>query len=145
MKRYFRILTIFLCLSVLIGTLAACNTAPLPGAETTSGETEALTSEQETRLGELPLEPNKEKLPSYDDLCKVQRGMTREEVYTIAGNPQRTEFIIMSTWPGASLAVETYCYIYDSNDGLSIAVKWGHIGSIDTPQVVLDVLQGIQK
>ena len=45
MKRYFRILTIFLCLSVCVSALAACNTAPEP-SETSgdSGTSEEVTT-----------------------------------------------------------------------------------------------------
>ena len=69
-KRYFRILTIFLCLSVLIGTFAACNTAPEP-SETSgdAGTSEEVTTEEVTT----------EKIPTET----VSSRLTPPEGYTL--------------------------------------------------------------
>ena len=127
-KRCFRLIAVFLCLSVLIGTFAACNTAPEPSE--TSGD--AGTSEEVTTGGDiqfvilpsLPLEPDKENLPSYADLCKIQAGMTTEEVYAIAGNPQREAMLRIPSTPWTSVAIDMPYHVYDSHDGESVYVRW---------------------
>ena len=70
MKRYFRILTVFLCLFVLIGAFAACNTAPEP-SETSgdAGTSEEVTTEEVTT----------EKIPTET----VSSRLTPPEGYTV--------------------------------------------------------------
>ena len=76
----------------------------------------------------ITLEPDKQDLPTYEDLCKIQDGMTIDEVYSIAGNPQRTVIYMIQTYPtfSSSYPQPWKCYIYDSCDGNSILIAWSY-------------------
>lgn len=141
------------CLLCLTVCLPSCGISRTPEATTDQPEAEnstAATSEIdwdliESRLFEangIPLEPDKTDLPSYAVLSGVVPGMTKEEVFALVGNPQRLEVRKMASRPEQSLAGETICYVYDSSDGRSLYVLWGHIGSVDSALVVLNTVPG---
>ncbi len=110
---------------------------------------EISTDEKNDSMSKLPfeLEPDKANLPSYADLCKIKRGMTKDEVYSIAGNPQRMEIRPMSIHPTASLTFDATCFIYDSSDGPSICVSWrfAEIGSPTEIVLLVDVIQDVNS
>ena len=138
----------FLCLCLLCLTvcLASCNASSNPDVTTDRSETENSTSTESeidwAQLSEvygIPLEPDKTDLPSYDALKGITRGMTREEVFSLIGNPQRITVWIMSSDPEKSSARETPCFVYDSSDGNSLVVLWGFMGALDSDPVVLNL------
>ncbi len=142
-----------LCLLCLTVCLASCGISRTPEATTDQPEAENSTAAKseidwnliESRLFEangIPLEPDKTDLPSYAVLSGVVPGMTKEEVFTLVGNPQRIDIVLMPVAPGRSSAFETTCYVYDSSDGRSLYVLWGRIGSVDSDLVVLNTLPG---
>ena len=88
----------------------------------------------------IPLEPDKTDLPSYAVLSGITRGLTREEVYSLAGNPQRvvSRQVISTFSEMTSLALirDALFYVYDSSDGDSWLVEWSFAGSPDSEPVV---------
>lgn len=101
-------------LFVVVCVLSSCNpTANLPEG-----------GDPPTREEMLRLDPEKQKLPSYDDLSKIQKGITMYEVYSIAGNPQRRELRNIPVGGISSLAYPSDVYMYDSADGKSVGVKF---------------------
>ena len=74
----------------------------------------------------LKLVPDKQNLPSYDDLCKIKEGMSLEEVYSILGNPQRTEKRKVPVFPFASSTMEVSVYVYECSDDRYLAVYFRH-------------------
>jgi hypothetical protein len=83
-----------------------------PSDTTPPEPTEPLTNEEMLEL--LRLMPDKQDLPSYDDLCKVKEGMRLEEVYSILGNPQAMP----------ALSTGGIGYSYESDDGWSIIINY---------------------
>lgn len=135
-----------LCLLCLTVCLASCNASSNPDITTDRSETENSTSTESeidwaplSEVYGIPLEPDKTDLPSYDALKGITRGMTREEVFSLIGNPQRITVWIMSSSPGKSSARETACFVYDSSDGDSLVVLWGFMGTLDSDPVVLNL------
>lgn len=88
----------------------------------------------------ITLEPDKADLPSYAVLCTLAPDMTRSEVFTLVGNPQRTVSIRIEMRLGRSLAEEHLCYVYDSSDGRSVAVLWGWNGAVNGEPVILNLV-----
>ena len=88
----------------------------------------------------ITLEPDKADLPSYAVLCTLAPDMTRSEVFTLVGNPQRTVSIRIAMRLGRSLAEEHLCYVYDSSDGRSVAVLWGWNGAVNGEPVILNLV-----
>jgi len=136
-----------LCLLCLMILLSSCNASSTLGAASDQSETQdgtASTSEidwtelQFFKENGIPLEPDKTDLPSYTVLSTIVRGMTKEEVFSLVGNPQRVEVRKMSPSPATSIAAESICYVYDSSDGVSVYVLWGHMGSSESDLVVLN-------
>lgn len=74
---------------------------------------------------QLLIVPDKKDLPSYDDLCKIEIGMTPEEVTQIVGYPQRVKVIPMPPSPYYSSVGDRPCCIYDSSDGMGLIVCYG--------------------
>lgn len=85
------------------------------------------------------IEPEKKDLPVYEDLVQVEIGMTVHDVFSIVGNPQRTETRRVPTMPGFSSTIETTCYIYDSSDGDSIAVFYHIVGDPNQEMTVYEI------
>jgi hypothetical protein len=117
--------------------LSSCNTVQ-PGGGQSSLEGTPIESPSDTTPPELTepltkeemlkLVPDKQNLPSYDDLCKIKKGMSLEEVYSILGNPQRTE-IRKVQLPGPSYTswrphVDTKVYVYECSDDRYLAVAF---------------------
>lgn len=96
-------------------------------------------------MTKIPLEPDKSNLPSYADLGNIKPGMTKDEVFTLVGNPQREEIRKMPISATSSLAVDRLCYIYDSSDGMSICVVWGVADAQSELEVVLMVEPEVQE
>ncbi len=76
---------------------------------------------------EFVLEPEREDLPSYEDLAKIEEDMNLAEIQNIIGNPQR---IGEHTWqmpyrdPYTTIYrdVPFNCYIYDGSDGSKLYI-----------------------
>ena len=64
-------------------------------------------------------------LPKYDELCKIKEGMLKEEVFNCYGDPQRTITREHALHPSMSNTFPILYYVYDSSDGMSIAVAFG--------------------
>ena len=117
-----------LCLLCIIICLSSCAGSPSGTSDTTSDESNETveTSEENNQnppvVWGLPLEPDRTDLPSYADLSKITKGMTREQVFSLVGNPQRTERIRMPIDSDPSR--ELTCQIYDSSDGKSVYIYW---------------------
>ena len=115
--------------------LSSCNTVQLGGgqsslegtpiespSDTTPPEpTEPLTNEEMLEL--LRLMPDKQDLPSYDDLCKVKEGMRLEEVYSILGNPQ-TAINIRTLSTTGSASYESVAFVYNGTDESYLVVYY---------------------
>ncbi len=126
------------CASLLFGLIMCFSSCDAPIGdigESTSGEEDTVESVLE-ESGVFPkgaewviegttLEPDKQKLPTYDTLCKIKPDMTLDEVYAIAGNPQRNAIIMVPQPTDASSFSQEICSVYDSCDGDSIAINWG--------------------
>jgi hypothetical protein len=118
--------------------LSSCNTVQ-PGGGQSSLEGTPIESPSDTTPPELTepltkeemlkLVPDKQNLPSYDDLCKIKEGMRIEEVYPILGNPQRTE-IRKVPFPSSNPYVSwvphmnTKVYVYECSDDRYLAVAF---------------------
>ena len=124
-----------ICLAfVMMISLSSCNVLPPEEQPQTSSEhTEPVETESpyhtyEELMELLELDPDKQNLPSYEELSKIQYGTTLTEVYSIAGNPQRMEMRMVPHYITAtgtsSAASPSQCYIYDSADGGSILVHY---------------------
>jgi len=143
MRTYY-IVGCLLCLLCIIFCLSSC-VAPQHGTlDPTSGE-HHITTTSEEHMTKIPLEPDKNNLPSYADLSSIKPGMTKDEVFTLVGNPQREEIRKMPVNEESSLAVDRLCYIYDSNDGKSICVVWGVADPNSHLEVVLMVEDDVQE
>lgn len=115
--------------------LSSCNTVQ-PGGGQSSLEGTPIESPSDTTPPELTepltkeemlkLVPDKQNLPSYDDLCKIKEGMRIEEVYSILGNPQRTEIRKVPVYPFASSIMELPVYVYECSDDRYLAVAFWH-------------------
>ena len=119
--------------------LSSCNTVQ-PGGGQSSLEGTPIESPSDTTPPELTepltkeemlkLVPDKQNLPSYDDLCKIKEGMRIEEVYSILGNPQRTEIrrvpFQFHPYASAVLYLDTSVYVYECSDDRYLAVYFRH-------------------
>ena len=72
----------------------------------------------------IPLEPNKQNLPSFDELKKIEIGMTPDEVYALVGNPQRVEIQTMAIDPNRSIAFPLETFVYEATNGECIYVLY---------------------
>lgn len=72
----------------------------------------------------IPLEPNKKDLPTFDELKKIEIGMTLDEVYALVGNPQRVETITIASTPNQSSAFPHSCLVYEASNGECIYVLY---------------------
>ena len=79
-------------------------------------------NEQHSTIWVEGLEPDKEVLPSYKDVSDISIGMSKNEVLTICGSPQRAEEVMRPVNPHASIAYPRICYIYDTMEGISVGV-----------------------
>ena len=112
--------------------LSSCNTVQ-PGGGQSSLEGTPIESPSDTTPPELTepltkeemlkLVPDKQNLPSYDDLCKIKEGMRIEEVYSILGNPQEIRKVpfYFSSW-----TMELSVYVYECSDDRYLAVAFWH-------------------
>lgn len=89
-----------------------------PSDTTPPEPTEPLTNEEM-----LKLVPDKQNLPSYDDLCKVKEGMRLEEVYSILGNPQTTVDIRILSMTG-SVTYQSEAFVYNGTDESYLVVYY---------------------
>lgn len=143
-----------LCLCLLCGIvcLSSCGTSapdvssdqsdePIGTVET--GEID-LTNSPYVELIGIPLEPDKTDLPSYAALNSIRKGMTKDEVFALAGNPQRAVFRqTMKTFSdrtSAALVGKSVYYVYNSSEGTSLLVEWGFAGSLDSEPTVCEIL-----
>lgn len=133
-----------LCLLCIIIGLSSCVAPQLGNLDSTSGE-HHITTTSEEHMTKIPLEPDKKNLPSYADLSRIKPGMTKDEVFSLVGNPQREEIRKMPINEASSLAVDRLCYIYDSNEGESICVVWGVADAQSGLEVVLMVETEVQE
>ena len=94
------------------------------------------------------IQPDKQNLPSSEDLDKIDVGLRLEEVQELIGYPQRyyRETISFEVPEGVSSGgvMHFYYYIYDSRDGDSITIKYSQYISRngDFVYVVSDIDQG---
>ena len=124
-----KILVLFLTL-LLVLLLVACDTSPLNEPDTepdsTQEETEPTDTTQEY-LGweDIVLEPDKQDLPSYEDLSKINYDMTYDDVYEILGNPQRMILKKVSRGSGMVITFYSYCYVYEGSEDWLLYVAYG--------------------
>ena len=79
-------------------------------------------NEQRSTIWVEGLEPDKEVLPSYKNISGISIGMSKNEVLTICGLPQRAEEVMRPVNPEASIAYPRICYVYDTMEGISVGV-----------------------
>lgn len=93
---------------------------------------------EETEVSFPPeLDPDKEDLPSFDDMLKIEDGMTYEEVYTIAGLPQRKQDNMrIPVLPKRQSYVEGTWYFYDTAEGIEFLVAYLPTSSSDYKETV---------
>ena len=127
-----------LCFLCAIVCLSSCNASTPDASSTSSDCSEAQTTAANwwdditlSNVYDITLEPDRTDLPSYDVLSSLARGMTLDEVFALVGNPQRIVIQMMSSYPFTSLAHKSICYVYDSNDGLSVIVLYGYFAGSD--------------
>ncbi len=108
-------ISVFLALILLTVSLTSC----LDGVGSD-------TKVEETEISFPPeLDPDKEDLPSFDDMLKIEDGMTYEEVYAIAGLPQRKkDNMKIPTRPKGQSYVEGTWYFYDTAEGIEFLVAY---------------------
>lgn len=83
------------------------------------------------------LDPDKEDLPSFEDMLKIEDGMTYEEVYAIAGLPQRKkDNMIIPTRPKTQSYVEGTWYFYDTEEGIEFMVAYLAASDSDYKEIV---------
>lgn len=113
MKRFISVLLVLILLTV---SLTSC----LEGIGSDS-------KVEETEISFPPeLDPDKEDLPSFDDMLKIEDGMTYEEVYAIAGLPQRKKdnMKIPSLPKRSHWSNEGTWYFYDTAEGIEFLVAF---------------------
>ena len=97
----------------------------------TAGDSDVITEEETSSFpvfdDKLILDPDKKELPSYQDLMKITYDMTLDEVYAIAGLPQRIGWRQSDIIPDAKVVT----YIYDSSDGISLEIAYKFMYSGD--------------
>ena len=74
------------------------------------------------------LEPDRQDLPTYAELCEIQLGMTPDEVTALVGNPQRT-IVLRKPLDSYASPIHISFYIFDSCDGDSVGVAFVGEGS----------------
>lgn len=143
-KRILSVLVLLVVSSVLV-LLSSCSVSVTPQYSTSdsASKEQHITTAGGKQI--MPLEPDKKDLPSYADLSKVKPGMTKDEVFALVGNPQREIIRRMPVYEATSLATDTICHIYDSNDGDSICVVWGYANTQSTSVVVLKVVPEVSE
>ena len=124
MKRFISVLLVLMLLTV---SLTSC----LEGIGSDS-------KVEETEISFPPeLDPDKEDLPSFDDMLKIEDGMTYEEVYAIAGLPQRKkDNMKIPTRPKAQSYVEGTWYFYDTEEGIEFLVAFLALSDSDHKETV---------
>lgn len=126
MKRFY--ILVFILLMALL--LVSCNTEnpnePISESivESDSTQEETANEESEGTITVPILEPEKQDLPSYEDLCKIEAEMNYKDVYAILGNPQRIINKDMPSHQWSSSATPYTFYIYDSTEGKSIWISY---------------------
>lgn len=148
MKKPLFWIPLFLCLLLSLSSCASPLKTDAEGSEVqngnvTTGEVDCIDL-RFFKESEIPLEPDKTDLPSYAVLSSITPGMTKEEVFSLVGNPQRVETRMISNRPGTSIAEKKICYVYDSSDGGSLFVLWGYLGLLEDDPVVLNTSPGEQ-
>ncbi len=91
-----------------------------------------------SELYNIPLDPDKQPLPTYEKLQEISIGMTYQEVYALVGNPQREGMCIMSPNPMISSIVpyEIKCHVYEAQDGRCIYVLFDNT-RLDNPKLTV--------
>ena len=108
MKKPLFWIPLFLCLLLSLSSCASPLKTDAEGSEVqngnvTTGEVDCIDL-RFFKESEIPLEPDKTDLPSYAVLSSITPGMTKEEVFSLVGNPQRVETRMISNRPGTSIA-----------------------------------------
>ena len=70
----------------------------------------------------IPLEPNKELLPTYEQLQQIEEGMTLDEVTALIGAPQRAEIVYIPIMPTASAAMPEWAQCYETSEGKTVRI-----------------------
>ena len=124
MKRFISVLLVLILLTV---SLTSC----LEGIGSDS-------KVEETEISFPPeLDPDKEDLPSFDDMLKIEDGMTYEEVYAIAGLPQRKkDNMKIPTSPMGPWSYEGTWYFYDTVEGIEFLVAYLSTSTSDYKETV---------
>lgn len=142
-----KVFTLLFLIFALIVTMVACkdiDTDPTPTtaatttqAPTTVGNitttdvttadvttvTTAATTASLSDTDKFTLEPDRQDLPTYDQLCSAMRvGMYPSEVSLLVGNPQRTAIYEIPMYSYASSKASYEFAVFDSCDGDSIGV-----------------------
>ena len=102
---------------------------------------EPAVSTQKTTETTTSIAPDANALPSYADLCKIEIGMTQQEVKEIAGDYQRVEAYSLPRKPDERSGNKFNYYVYDSYDGSSIAVSFTGSALGTTTRTVRDIIK----
>lgn len=83
----------------------------------------------------IHLEPNKELLPTYEQLQQIEEGMTLDEVTALIGAPQHAEIIYIPVMPTASAAMPEWAQCYETSEGKTVRIVF----RLDAPGAALYV------
>ncbi len=97
------------------------------------------TMSADSSFGELTQKKEDNELMSLEEFSVIKEGMTRPEVYAIAGKPQRVENRILPANDFISAAIPTLCEIYDTSDGKCMILKYGYNENFDR-EILLRVI-----
>ena len=104
-------------------TAGSVTTTEPTTTDVTTATTTAATTASLSDTDKFTLEPDRQDLPTYDQLCSAMRvGMYPSEVSSLVGNPQRIETYEVPLSPYASSLVDFEFAVFDSCDGDSIGV-----------------------
>ncbi len=122
-----RFISVLLVLILLTVTLTSC-----------LGSVGSNSKVEETEVSFPPeLDPDKEDLPSFDDMLKIEYGMTYEEVYAIAGLPQRKQDNMrIPVLPKRQSYIEGTWYFYNTAEGIEFLVAFLALSDSDHKETV---------
>ena len=104
-------------------TAGSVTTTEPTTTDVTTATTTAATTASLSDTDKFTLEPDRQDLPTYDQLCSAMRvGMYPSEVSSLVGNPQRTAIYEIPMYSYASSKASYEFAVFDSCDGDSIGV-----------------------
>ena len=109
--------------AITTSTATSAGTSTTDITTATTSTTTAVTTASLSDTDKFTLEPDRQDLPTYEQLCSAMRvGMYPSEVSSLVGNPQRIETYEAPMFPHASSTVSYEFAVFDSCDGDSIGV-----------------------